>query len=128
MQLREHGTSLSFDRLTRLVQYLVPACWHRGDLGLRCLRFADNGLCQRFDAVNNLLRIKAAFAGKQLPVSPSEVVTPRFARDFLCQVLRDVLPNLGAHDVVCVFQRKAATDSKGRRAGFQLKAATAEVV
>ena len=28
----------------------------------------------------------------------------------------------------CVFQRKAATDSKGRRAGFQLKAATAEVV
>jgi hypothetical protein len=29
---------------------------------------------------------------------------------------------------LCVFQRKAATDSKGRRAGFQLKAATAEVV
>jgi hypothetical protein len=28
----------------------------------------------------------------------------------------------------CVFQRKAATDSKGRRAGFQLKAATTEVV
>ena len=34
------------------------------------------------------------------------------------------------HDrgILCVFQRKAATDSKGRRAGFQLKAATAEVV
>ena len=90
LQLREQGTSPSFDRMSRFVQYRVSACWHRGHLGLRCLHFADDGFCQRFDAVNNLLRIEAAFVGKQLPISPGEVVAPGFARDFLCQVLRDV--------------------------------------
>jgi hypothetical protein len=64
LQLREQGTSPSFDRISCLVQYRVSAYWHRGHLGLRCLRFADDGFCQRFDAVNNLLRIEAAFAGK----------------------------------------------------------------
>src|SRR6516164_8483773 len=64
LQLREQGTSPSFDRMSRLVQYRVSACWHRGHLGLCCLHFADDGFCQRFDAVNNLLRIEAAFVGK----------------------------------------------------------------
>ena len=50
LQLREQGTSPSFDRMSRLVQYRVSACWHRGHLGLRCLRFADDGFCRRFDA------------------------------------------------------------------------------
>ena len=50
LQLREQGTSPSFDRMSRLVQYRVSACWNRGHLGLRCLRFADDGFCQRFDA------------------------------------------------------------------------------
>ena len=82
LQLREQGTSPSFDRMSRLVQYRVSACWHRGHLGLRCLRFADDGFCQRSDAVNNLLRIEAAFAGKQLPVPPIEVVAPSSCRRF----------------------------------------------
>ena len=64
LQLRQQGTSPSFDRMSRLIQYRVSACWHRGHLGLRCLRFADDGFCQRFDAVNNLLGTEAAFAGK----------------------------------------------------------------
>jgi hypothetical protein len=50
LQLREQSTSPSFDRMSRLVQYRVSACWHRGHLGLRCFRFADDGFCQRFDA------------------------------------------------------------------------------
>ena len=59
-----------------------------------------DGFCQRADAINNLPGIEAAFAGKLLPVPPIEVIAPALAGDFLCEVFRDVLPNLAAHDVV----------------------------
>ena len=32
LQLREQGTRPTFDRMSRLVQYCVSACWHRSHL------------------------------------------------------------------------------------------------
>ena len=46
----ESRVRASLSKACRLVQYRVSACWNRGHLGLRCLRFPDDGFCQRFDA------------------------------------------------------------------------------
>ena len=82
------------------------------DCGRLC--FCDGGFCQRADAVKNLPGIEAALAGEQLPVPPLEVIAPTFAGDFLCEVLRDVLPNLAAHDVVHRRKRRAVAADHDR--------------
>ena len=87
LQLCEECTSASFDRLSRLAQDRVSARWHRGNLGFSRPRFCDDRFCQRADAVNNLLRIEAAFAGELLPVPPHEVIAPTLAGDRLREVL-----------------------------------------
>ena len=100
LQLCEECTSASFDRLSRLAQDRVSARWHRGYLGFSRPCFCDDRFCQRADAVNNLLRIEAAFAGELLPVPPHEVIAPTLAGDGLREVLGDVFPNFAAHDIV----------------------------
>ena len=80
LQLCEECTSASFDRLSRLVQNRVSARWHRGHLRFSRPCFCDDRFCQRTDAVNNLLRIEATFAGELLPVPPHEVIAPNSRR------------------------------------------------
>ena len=100
MQLCEEHTSPSFDSLSCLLKNLMRTSGHGSYLRRGRLCLCQNEFCQCADAVKDLPGVEAAFTRELLPVPSIDLIAPAFAGDFLCEIFRDVLPNLTANEVV----------------------------
>src|SRR5712675_3484147 len=78
----------------------MPTCRHGGHFGFSRRRFCDYKFSQFADTINNLPGIKPTLASEAVPVSSLEMIAPAVAGDLLSEVLRNILPNLTAHDVI----------------------------
>src|SRR3977135_1464775 len=76
----------------------MPTCRHYRHLVFSRPRFCDHQFSQFADTINNLPGIKPTFASEAVPVSSLELIAPAVAGDLLREVLRNILPNLTAHD------------------------------
>jgi hypothetical protein len=100
LQKCEDQASSSFDGFSCPAKNLMCPGRHRSYLACRPGSLRDCGFCQRTHAIEDLPGVEPALTRKLLPIAATELIAPNLTGDFLCQILRDVLPNLATHNIV----------------------------